>query len=397
MIFVSHKGADTDWSERLATRLRAAGLEVWLDKWEIRPGDSITGRIDEALGRATVLLLVLTPEAVGPTARWVSHELRSLLASRLSGAEATLVPLLVRDTEIPMCLRDIKHVDFRDPERFEQELAGLLDFLLGRDPKPPLGTTYRRQAGAFYGSTADVPAKVVFAHLLDTGARLLIDVRSTGYDLSQKRRALALGGRLLDRAQAMLPRLSGELRLSTGARAAAFFSQAARHYRDLLDEWLGATGRASAQAHGMLRDAKYRVEEEAGAVVAELGLDPAVTAGLADLEQSPLRFALQGFASEAEHREWLHPSTRSLLAGGDPGERLLLETLLARKRVVDEELVADGFPEPLVTGVLNCMLRDKWLRHVEHAGRAATVELKRVGERLLAQLLAGPGTAAGGR
>src|SRR5688500_19277110 len=126
MIFVSHKGADTDWSERLATRLREAGLEVWLDKWEIRPGDSITGRIDEALGRATVLLLGLTPEAVGPTARWVSHEWRSLLASRLSGAEATLVPLLVRDTDIPMSLRDIKHVDFRDPERFEQELAGLL-------------------------------------------------------------------------------------------------------------------------------------------------------------------------------------------------------------------------------------------------------------------------------
>src|SRR5688500_20181202 len=91
MIFVSHKGADTDWSERLATRLRAAGLEVWLDKWEIRPGDSITGRIDEALGRATVLLLVLTPEAVGPTARWVSHEWRSLRASRLSGGQCTRV------------------------------------------------------------------------------------------------------------------------------------------------------------------------------------------------------------------------------------------------------------------------------------------------------------------
>jgi hypothetical protein len=59
--------------------------------------------------------------------------------------------------------------------------------------------------------------------------------------------------------------------------------------------------------------------------------------------------------------------------------------------------VADGFGEPVVTEVLNRMLRDRWLRHVEHAGRAATVELTRVGERLLARLLAGPGTAAGGR
>jgi hypothetical protein len=397
MIFLSHKGADTDWSERLATRLREAGLEVWLDKWEIRPGDSITGRIDEGLERATVLLLVLTPEAVGPTARWVSHEWRSLLASRLSGAEATLVPLLVRDTEIPMSLRDIKHVDFRNPARFEQELRGLLDFLLGRDLKPPLGTTYRRQAGAFYASTADVPAKVLFAHLLDSGARLLIDVRSTGYDLTQKRRALALGGRLLDRAQSMLPRLRDELRPSTGVRAAAFFSQAARHYQGLLHEWLCAAGRASARAHEILRDAKYRVEEEAGAVVAELGLDPAVKEGLADLEQSPLRFALQGFASETEHREWLHPSTRSLLVMGDAGERLLLETLLERRRVVDGELVAEGFREPLVTEVLNRMLRDQWLRHVETVGTGEMVELTQVGERLLGQLLARPGASAGER
>jgi hypothetical protein len=33
----------------VAERLRADGLRVWLDDWEIRPGDSIPAKIEEGL------------------------------------------------------------------------------------------------------------------------------------------------------------------------------------------------------------------------------------------------------------------------------------------------------------------------------------------------------------
>jgi hypothetical protein len=33
----------------LAERLRADGLKVWLDEWEIKPGDSIPAKIEEGL------------------------------------------------------------------------------------------------------------------------------------------------------------------------------------------------------------------------------------------------------------------------------------------------------------------------------------------------------------
>jgi hypothetical protein len=50
-----------------------------------------------------------------------------------------------------------------------------------------------------------------------------------------------------------------------------------------------------------------------------------------------------------------------------------------------------------VTEVLNRMLRDQWLRHVETVGTGEMVELTQVGERLLGQLLARPGASAGER
>jgi hypothetical protein len=34
-VFISHKGAQKDWTENLARRLRDDGFKVWFDKWEL--------------------------------------------------------------------------------------------------------------------------------------------------------------------------------------------------------------------------------------------------------------------------------------------------------------------------------------------------------------------------
>ena len=56
-VFLSHSAADKATVRALAARLRADGLRVWFDEWEIQPGDSIPAKIEEGLERSRILVL----------------------------------------------------------------------------------------------------------------------------------------------------------------------------------------------------------------------------------------------------------------------------------------------------------------------------------------------------
>ena len=53
-VFLSHSAKDKPVARDLAERLREAGLTVWFDEWEIRPGDSIPSKIEEGLENALI-------------------------------------------------------------------------------------------------------------------------------------------------------------------------------------------------------------------------------------------------------------------------------------------------------------------------------------------------------
>lgn len=46
-LFLSHSSADKTFVEKLAKDLEGVGVNVWFDKWEIKVGDSLTGKIWE--------------------------------------------------------------------------------------------------------------------------------------------------------------------------------------------------------------------------------------------------------------------------------------------------------------------------------------------------------------
>jgi TIR domain-containing protein len=64
-VFLSHSSKDKPVVRSLAERLRADGLRVWLDDWEIRPGDSIPAKIEEGLEHSRVLVLCMSAHAFG--------------------------------------------------------------------------------------------------------------------------------------------------------------------------------------------------------------------------------------------------------------------------------------------------------------------------------------------
>ena len=48
-VFLSHNSADEPAVEELAHRLRKEGVEPWLDKWHLIPGDPWQPALEDAL------------------------------------------------------------------------------------------------------------------------------------------------------------------------------------------------------------------------------------------------------------------------------------------------------------------------------------------------------------
>jgi hypothetical protein len=154
-VFVSYSWKDKDFAVRLATDLRAVGLKVWIDRWEMRVGDSLNKKVGEGITESAWLCVVLSPESVASP--WVEKELNAALARELERRDVFVLPLLYRECAIPLFLRDKVYADSRSSyqegldallPRFEstvepQILAGLLagdeDRIrraLGRIPPP---------------------------------------------------------------------------------------------------------------------------------------------------------------------------------------------------------------------------------------------------------------------
>jgi len=106
-IFISHSHQDAAVARDIAEALEHAGLKPWIDQCEIKPGDSLIGKMDQGLSEASYVLLLLSREA--NASHWVRREWMSGLANR----QIVLVPLLLDNSSVPAILRDIVYIDLR--------------------------------------------------------------------------------------------------------------------------------------------------------------------------------------------------------------------------------------------------------------------------------------------
>lgn len=108
-VFISHRSSDVSLAEKLATDIRAAGHIVWLDKWQMGLGDSITGKMAEGLQGSTHVLLCLS--ASGVMSPWMSREWLATLARQLNGEGVKLLPVRLSGGDLPAIIADIKYAD----------------------------------------------------------------------------------------------------------------------------------------------------------------------------------------------------------------------------------------------------------------------------------------------
>jgi hypothetical protein len=101
-VFVSYNHRDERIATRLAAQLRLAGADVWIDEWEIEPGDSIPGKVNEAL--AIVDTVVVLWSANAASSAWVHAELGSALARSLNDGSLRVIPIRLDGSQLPPLL-----------------------------------------------------------------------------------------------------------------------------------------------------------------------------------------------------------------------------------------------------------------------------------------------------
>jgi len=111
-VFLSHNSKDKPRVRKLAERLKAAGVRVWLDEWVIQAGDIIALKVDEGLEQSRVLLLCISPVALA--SGWVALERSTAVHRDPANEGRRFIPLLLGDCDLPDTLRRYKYLDFRE-------------------------------------------------------------------------------------------------------------------------------------------------------------------------------------------------------------------------------------------------------------------------------------------
>jgi len=127
-VFVCHSSKDKPAVEKLAQALRDRGIDAWLDKWEIGPGDDIVAKINEGLEETQAGLIVFSAHTI--ESGWIKAETSYLTYARIQEGKA-LIPVILGDgVHIPPLLRPLAR-------RGIEEIEAIADALLNRRAGPP--------------------------------------------------------------------------------------------------------------------------------------------------------------------------------------------------------------------------------------------------------------------
>ena len=138
LAFISHNRADKPLAEEIGIRLVAEGSGVWFDKWEIAPGDSIVGKINDGLARTTHALVLWSKNAAA--SRWVESELAAALARANEDGSVRIIPVVLDDTPLPPLLKPLRHI--KCAEATDDVLREIVAAVLGHPPSEEFLRTF---------------------------------------------------------------------------------------------------------------------------------------------------------------------------------------------------------------------------------------------------------------
>ena len=140
--FISYSSKDKRFAKHLAKSLMEKGVNVWFDRWEMKPGESLIEKISEAIHKSSYLFALLSPESV--SSNWVKQELRQAMTEEIYSEKVKVVPIIIEGCEIPLFLKDKHYVDFTDDNPYDYNIQKLVD-LVFESPRAPDRPPFSKQ------------------------------------------------------------------------------------------------------------------------------------------------------------------------------------------------------------------------------------------------------------
>lgn len=120
-----------------STQLRNLGIDVWLDRWEMMPGDSLVDKIfEEGLKNADAVIVILSHNSVSKP--WVREELNHAVVKKIAG-HAKLIPVIIDDCAVPECLASVVWEKIENLSEYSEHLQRIARVLFAQNERPPLG------------------------------------------------------------------------------------------------------------------------------------------------------------------------------------------------------------------------------------------------------------------
>jgi WD40 repeat protein len=142
-VFISHASEDKTFAEKLAKRLKDRGVIPWLDTLELKAGDHLFHRLNEALENSQKIIAIFSRAYFDPNKKgWTVAEAASQIhPDILVKNQRRLIPLILEDCNIPPLLQSLISIDFRRSDDFDLKFQSLIEALDVQSPSD----TYQQQ------------------------------------------------------------------------------------------------------------------------------------------------------------------------------------------------------------------------------------------------------------
>ncbi len=148
LVFISYARKDAEFVNRLVDDLRARRVPIWLDRTALTGGAEWLAAIENALEKATHLVLVMSP---------ASNRSRFVRKEALYALEEgkTVIPIRIAPCKPPLLARDLQYIDFVE-EPYEAAFTRLLAALPQLGAESPAGERSAERHARFW---ADLQAR----------------------------------------------------------------------------------------------------------------------------------------------------------------------------------------------------------------------------------------------
>jgi hypothetical protein len=129
--YISYRKLYENEAQLLANRLKNDKLKVWIDLWEIKPGDKWQEISLQALNLTRAVLVLIGPEGIGPYGQ--TEELKIVQRSKVT----RIIPVLLPRTSpeiVPSSLKDLIWANFKNGLDDESTYRSLVAGIYGENP-----------------------------------------------------------------------------------------------------------------------------------------------------------------------------------------------------------------------------------------------------------------------